>query len=255
MSGATVREQTWVPPMTVEERIWNTLIPAPLYWRIRAYRGLLKGEPELRLLRYLVDPDKTSVDAGANKGVYTYFLARRSRHVYAYEPNPKIFALLARSAARANVTLSRAALSDVTGEDTLAIPRRKRSYSNQLASLRKEKFSGEVMEVPVATRRLDDEDVGDVGFIKIDVEGFERNVIVGAEHTIRTLKPVLLVEIEELHTGEPVEQTLDFVLSLGYRGLFSCGGVLHSLDSFDPVRNHRQPTPETYVYNFIFLPA
>lgn len=252
--GGAARERPWVPPMTVEERITNTLIPAPLYWRIRAYRGLLKGEPELRLLRYLVDPDKTSVDGGANKGVYTYFLSKLSRHVYAYEPNPKIFDILRRSVTRPNVTLSPAALSDVSGEDRLIIPKGKAGYSNQRGSLRKDNLTGAHGEVIVTTRRLDDEDVGRVGFLKIDVEGFEKNVIRGAEETIRAYRPVLLVEIEEFHTHEPIEETLDFVRGHGYGGLFLAQGRIHALEHFDPVRHHREPARGAYVYNFIFLP-
>lgn len=240
--------------MTLEERIKSTLVPAPLYWRFRAYRSLLKGEPELRLLRYLVDPAKTSVDAGANKGVYTYFLSKLSRHVYAYEPNPKIFEVLARSVDRPNVTLSRAALSESSGEATLAIPRGRTAFSNQLASLRRDKFAGPVLEVTVATRRLDDEDVGPVGFVKIDVEGFERQVIRGAEQTIRAFRPVLLVEIEEAHTGEPADETIDLVRGLGYGGLFLAGGALRALTSFDAVRDQRRAAPGSYVYNFVFLP-
>lgn len=254
MSDDILREQSWIPPTTLEERITNAVIPAPLYWRLRAYRSLLRGEPELRLLRYLVDPAKTSVDAGANKGVYTYFLSRLSRHVYAYEPNPKIFALLEKSVRHRNVTLAPAALAERSGEDVLVVPKRKRSYSNQLASLRKGKFPGQHGEVKVQTRRLDDEDVGEVGFMKIDVEGFERNVIQGAADTIRRHKPVLLVEIEELHSHEPVEETVDLVRGLGYGGVFLVDGVLHTLASFDPEVNHRSLAPETYVYNFIFLP-
>ncbi len=243
-----------VPPMTLEEKIVNTVIPAPVLWRYRAMKGWFGREPELRLLRYLVNPLKTSVDAGANKGVYTYFLAKLCRHVYAYEPNPKIFGLLRRSVTWPNVTLRNTALSDVTGTDRLIVPRRKAGYSNQLATLRKDKFTGEVIEVPVETRRLDDEDVGEPGFIKIDVEGFERNVLLGATRTIQKWRPTLVVEIQEAHTKEPIEDTLRFVCSLGYDGLFVTENRLTSLDRFDPVRNHRGTAPEAFVFNFVFLP-
>jgi len=254
MSLDNARKVPWAPPMTLEEKIVNTLIPAPVLWRYRAVKGLMRGEPELRLLRYLVNPAKTSVDAGANKGVYTYFLAGLSRHVYAYEPNPKIFGLLRRSVRRSNVTLRPIALSDVTGEDRLIVPRRKGGYSNQLATLRKDKFEGEILELPVETRRLDDEEVGEVGFIKIDVEGFERNVLTGAARTLEKMRPILLVEIEEAHTKEPIEETLGFVCGLGYEGLFLLRNRLHRLAQFDPLRHHRKPGPDGYVYNFIFLP-
>jgi FkbM family methyltransferase len=249
------QEAPRIPPMTLEEKFVNTLVPAAVLWRYRAWKAWSRGESELRLLRYLADPAKTSVDAGANKGVYTYFLSGLCRHVYAYEPNPKIFGLLQRSVHRPNVTLRATALSDVTGEDRLIVPKRKAGYSNQLASLRKNKFPGDAIEVPVETRRLDDEDVGQVGFIKIDVEGFERQVLMGGLETLKRHRPRLLIEIEEAHTEEPIETTLAFVCSLGYEGLFMLGGRLMTLARFDPVRHHRQATAGTFVYNFVFLPA
>ena len=244
----------WLPPSTFEERLKELLVPARLYHVVRAHRELRGGDRELALLPFLAEAGRNSVDAGANKGVYTYWLQKCSRHVYAYEPNPKIFRILQRSVLGARVRLSRAALSDRSGEDVLFIPKRKRSYSNQLASLRKDKFPGICMEVPVTTRCLDDEDVGNVGFIKIDVEGFERNVLLGARETIRRFRPVLLVEIEELHTGERIEETLDFVRGLGYGGFFLAKGALRTLANFDPERDHRHPQPGAYVYNFVFLP-
>ena len=255
MTNEHAGKAPWVPPMTLEEKIVNTLVPAAVLWRYRAWKAWSRGESEPRLLRYLADPAKTSVDAGASNGVYTYFLSGLCRHVYAYEPNPKIFDLLRRSVRRPNVTLRSVALSDVTGEDRLIVPKRKAGYSNQLATLRKDKFMGDAIEVPVETRRLDDEDVGQVGFIKVDVEGFERLVLAGAAETLKRHRPRLLVEIQEAHTGEPIETTLAFVCSLGYEGLFMLGGRLTNLARFDPVRHHRQATAETFVYNFVFLPV
>ena len=77
------------------------------------------------------------------------------------------------------------------------IPIRSGRISNQTGSLRADLVSKqEHLEVRVAACRLDDEPVGDVGFLKIDVEGFERAVIEGALETIRRCKPVMLVEIE-----------------------------------------------------------
>ena len=50
-------------------------------------------------------------------------------------------------------------------------------------------------------KRLDDIKIkNDIGFIKIDVEGHEKNVIQGGLDTIKKNKPVLLIEIEEKHT-------------------------------------------------------
>jgi len=51
---------------------------------------------EIALLKVLVEPRRNAIDAGANKGVYTHFIAKYARHTYAFEPNPKMFAILGR---------------------------------------------------------------------------------------------------------------------------------------------------------------
>ncbi len=239
-------------PSTLEERVVNALIPPRLYWRIRAWRGWWKGEAELRLLRRLIDPGRNAVDAGANKGVYTYFLARYARHCFAYEPNPKVHAILARACAGANVTVAQAALSDASGRARLMVPVRGGRISNQTASLRADLVaSQEHLEVEVETRRLDDEPVGDVGFVKIDVEGFERAVIEGSRATIERCRPTLLVEIEEKNTGERPESAIAWIESLGYRALCLRDGVLCDVARLDL---EAEMAAGRYIYNFIFLP-
>jgi len=57
------------------------VLPAWLLIRLAALVHYFAGERELRLLRALVDPTKNSIDTGANKGIYTFFLGRISRHV------------------------------------------------------------------------------------------------------------------------------------------------------------------------------
>jgi FkbM family methyltransferase len=239
-------------PWTREERIVNALIPPRLYWRIRAWRGWWKGEPELRLLRHLVDPARNAVDAGANKGVYTYFLARYARHCFAYEPNPKIHAILARACRGANVTVTPAALSDAPGHARLLLPIRRGRISNQTGSLRADLVAAhEHLAVSVQTRRLDDEPVGEVGFIKIDVEGFERAVIAGARSLIARCRPVLLVEIEEKNAGEPPARVVAWIESLGYRALCLRDGVLADVTGLDLAA---EMAAGRYIYNFVFLP-
>jgi len=48
--------------------------------------------------------------------------------------------------------------------------------------------------VTVPMRTLDSFDYTDIGFIKIDVEGYEYKVLLGAKETIKKYRPVLLVE-------------------------------------------------------------
>src|SRR5205085_7556894 len=102
---ASSSDQAWTataPPApgltsTLEERIKHALIPGRLYIRYRALKEWRRGEAELKLLPSLIDRHRNAIDVGANKGTYTYFMARLARHVYAFEPNPKMHAVLRRT--------------------------------------------------------------------------------------------------------------------------------------------------------------
>ena len=76
-------------------------------------------------------------------------------------------------------------------------------------------------EVKVEIKKLDDvKIVNKIGFIKIDVEGHELEVIEGAKNTIINNMPILLIEIEKRHTKEPVEKSINHIRKIGYECYF-----------------------------------
>jgi hypothetical protein len=83
-----------------------------------------------------------------------------------------------------------------------------------------------------------------IGFIKIDVEGHEKNVIIGASKIIKKNKPVLLIEIEEKHTSEKVIKTIDFINNYGYKSY-----ILNRKKLIEVKKNNIK-----FKNNFIFLP-
>lgn len=243
------------PRYTLEEWIKYTLIPPRLYmWRLQR-KYARTGEGELKLLPELVARDKIAIDVGANKGVYTHGLARLCRAVHAFEPHPKMFPLLAR-ALPANARAYNVALSDADGTAELVIPSYNTAgFSNQGASLDPGKRAAPFgfRTVAVKTRRLDSYAFTDVGFIKIDVEGFEAAVVRGALDTLRREKPVLMIEIEEWHRRRPIEDCLAEMAVLDAEGFFIRAGGLRPLSEFDPERDHRRRRGQPgYAQNFVF---
>ena len=175
--------------------------------------------------------------------------------VYAFEPNPKMFAIL--DAARpSNAEARQIALSDRTGMASLKVPRSARGFSNQHASL-ESNWAGamEFGVVEVATARLDELGLEPVGFIKIDVEGHEPAVIDGAAGLIARDRPTLLVELEERHSDRSIEASIAQVEALGYDAFVFKNGAQRPIGEFDPQVDHRDAveTP-AYIFNFIFKP-
>jgi FkbM family methyltransferase len=206
-----------------------------------------RGEAEIRLLPFLVDPTRNAIDVGANKGTYAYFLGRLCPRVHAYEPNPAMRSVLRRMVG-GNVVISEKAASNAGGPAVLAVPCHDERASNNIGTLCVNRLDGAYHPVPVDQVRLDDEPLANIGFIKIDVEGFELEVISGAEGIIRRDRPVLLVEILEDHTGRPVAETVAHIENMGYRTMVVVGGRLIDFRAFQ-----MRPTKER-IRNFIFLP-
>jgi FkbM family methyltransferase len=243
----------WTPPYTFEERLKYTLFPARLYmWRL-IRKHLRKGEPELKFLPQIVPRDRIAIDIGANKGVYTHLLARLAQSVEAFEPNPKIYRILTRTLPK-NVVAHQVALSDKVGTAELIVPMYGGGFSNQTASLNPRKRNEGAGVVKVAQRTLDSYGFTNVGFIKIDVEGFEAAVLAGARETILRERPVMQVELEEQHTGLSIEQCLAGVLDLGMEAFFLRDGSLHPISDFDPASNRALCKKPGYINNFIFKP-
>ena len=107
----------------------------------------------------------------------------------------------------------------------------------------------------MAQRTLDSYGFSNVGFIKIDVEGFEAAVLAGARDTILRERPVMQIELEEQHTGRPIEELLAMVQDLGMDAFFLRDGALRPISDFDPVKNRAALNPRIgYINNFIFKP-
>ena len=242
------------PSFTVGERLKFSLIPPRWYARYLVRKNLRRGEPELRFLPQIVPRDRIAVDVGANKGVYTRVLAGIASHVHAFEPNPKAFRWLNR-ALPDNVTVHPLALSDRVGDGRLYVPKKGRGYSNQMASMKDEKANAPHGVIPVQTGTLDSCALTNLGFIKIDVEGYELEVLAGAQGTIKRCHPTLLIEIEQRHTVRSLGESIADIESMGYRAHFLWEQELRPFEAFDLERHHSAPTsPSDYVFNFFFLP-
>lgn len=258
MNQEALKPAGWVPPFNLEERLKHAFVPPSLYMRYKAAKERLRGEREFALIPFLCEPEKASIDAGANVGTWTWMMAQHSKEVHAFEPNPKNILKLRRNVGKLkNVTIYGIALSDQGGEAILRIPRGSKGNSNQRASLSTVAVGDDqaFTAMRVKQKRLDDCGVRNVGFIKIDVEGFELTLLEGTRETITRDRPNLLIEIEEGHTKIPINELVQHVEKLGYRCLYLRRGTLASFSQFDAKAEHRNPQSRgDYVFNFIFLP-
>ncbi len=229
------------------------LIGPRAYIRHRAWRALRKArdghEGELRLLPAIVPRDRTAVDVGANRGNYTFFLSRLATHTVAYEPAPPMARFL-REAALRRVEVREDAVSNAAGTLVYSAPLNVRGRPQYNIGRIGEPLPAGTrgVELPVKVVRLDDEALDNVGFMKIDVEGHEYQVIDGARALLARCRPNLLVEILEGRGDRKAvarNKTVQLLAELGYDIYVFARGALRPLGD--------APLNED-VMNYIFLP-
>jgi FkbM family methyltransferase len=186
-------------------------------------------EPELARLASYAPRGGTAVDVGAWYGPWTRGLRRIADRVVAVEPTAELAGCLA--AAYPDVRVVEAVASDHAGTAELFLP----SGGPGAGTSSVEYGTGQ--PVTVARVTLDELDLREVRFVKLDVEGHELPALRGAERTVRRDRPLLLVELEE--RIQPVEPVLDLLAGWGYRPYVMPDGRWLPLDGFDLIAHQR----------------
>jgi FkbM family methyltransferase len=252
----------------VKQSVRAILPQSVLNWREARFYGKY-GEVELHLLDLLCRRDADAIDVGANDGCYVHYLLPNSRHVHAFEPMPSLVQGLQTKFAD-QVTIHPIALSDQPGTAELHMPVVDGVLVTGCATV-SERASATYpahRAVSVPMMRLDDAYQGNVGFIKIDVEGHEQAVLDGGLRTISACRPRMLVEIDERMAPGGLAQALAYFDRLNYCGHFIYQGRLEPIANFsasqmqDPANLPDLTAPlqqrrrfGRYIYNFMFLPG
>ncbi|MGI9288181.1 MAG: FkbM family methyltransferase [Pseudomonadales bacterium] len=139
------------------------------------------------------------LDVGANIGNHTLSFSTRAGKVFAFEPVPKVFSLLASNVdqnALKNVEAINIALSNTNEESELFM-----ATDGNVGASSFDKRTDNVEPVTV-TKRVGDEWVEELGIdqidlLKIDVEGHELFVLLGLEQSIRRYRPFIIMEWDD----------------------------------------------------------
>jgi len=161
------------------------------------------------------------VDVGANVGFYTIRHAARGASVVAVEPNPQARTRLEKALVRnkLDAEVIACAAGAAPGVATLVV-----GGSTLTGSLQQGADGRERHEVPVRT--LDailagNRDVVDV--LKLDTEGSERDILLGAPATLaRTARVVM-----EFHSEELLRQSAELLARQGLRHVLTQGSVAY----------------------------
>lgn len=158
--------------------------------------GLGTYEPHVvKAIRAHLGRGAVAYDVGANAGYMTLVMASEGAHVFAFEPDERNLAALAKNVRDAkNVTVVKAAVADASGTARLA------TFEYSLVSqLERPNTATDAVFVDVACVSLDDfvyrDQHAPPDLLKIDVEGAEDRVFAGAARVLGEQRPVVIAEI------------------------------------------------------------
>ncbi|NJK34340.1 MAG: FkbM family methyltransferase [Oscillatoriales cyanobacterium SM2_2_1] len=204
-------------------------------------------EAELDLWRWFLQPGMTAIDVGANVGIYTISAAQRvgSRgRVLAIEPFSHSAALLIATCARHGldwVTVYRAAAGDRPDQVKLGLFTA--SETNAILAEVGDQAYEEVSCLPldqiIATMGIEE-----VSALKIDAEGQELAVLVGARQLLERCQPLIVYEYQSGKHGQN-DSAGALLQELGY-GLYAYNRHRRSLEAI-------ATTPPTGILNVVAI--
>lgn len=209
--------------------------------RKHAQRGLDEQPVIDWVLDNFIKKDTVFVDIGSHIGGYAVQAARKGAHVHAFECFPVSFhhlcANIALQGLHFSIDAHKVALSNQEG--TAQCQNRETIQAdhqgNGIARFPRDEGFG-VPSVSVPMRTLDSYRLVNVGFLKIDVEGHEKEVLEGAVETLQSNQyPPFLFESwhpnpQEDHLiprGKLREELFAFIRSLGY--------IIHSVRGYHEI--------------------
>ena len=128
----------------------------------------------------------TALDIGANVGLWSRDLVDNFAKVVAFEPVAVFRECLEKNVVGSNFFISPLALGDHDTQATMIITEGNSGHSHlDPATL----GTGDVQVV-----KLDNLNIENVDYIKIDCEGYEYRVLQGAEQTVKRWRPIMVIE-------------------------------------------------------------
>lgn len=174
------------------------------------------------VLRQVLKPGDIVFDVGANLGLLSLLTAKLvgpAGHIHAFEPNPELCRLFEATVLHnslTNVTLHPFALGASEGSLNLHIPTSNSGAASLIHTSRPDTY---VRSVPV--KRLDDvtfqEPILKIALLKIDVEGFELEVLKGAQRILENIHPeTILFESNQPGDSNGVTPVMQLLHDHGY---------------------------------------
>jgi FkbM family methyltransferase len=182
----------------------------------------------IRTLISNLDKNKTIIDIGANCGLLSIPCALDGYNIYAFEPLSMNVQLLERSKLENNcdtLTIIKSALLDTIDNREIFIPycSDNSSFDKEVAisNMNSKDYISEIVNCITFDSWVSKNNINNIGFIKIDVQGYEQNVLMGMINFLNQCNDVsIFLEWDEKHTvaaGNSLDEINKILLDAGFK--------------------------------------
>ena len=185
----------------------------------------------------LIQEGMTVLDIGAHIGETLLNFAKRNQtgQVYGFEPNKESYDQAVYNISLnnfENIGLHQIAFSDQREELVFNLPKNNNTAS---ISMRKNgRPNLPKIQAITLDQFIDQQQINQVDFIKIDVEGFEMDILKGGEDILRKHKPQLFIEINHYNLSKynaTAKELYTFLSNMGYEIFLAETGDLLSIEA------------------------
>jgi FkbM family methyltransferase len=196
----------------------------------------------------LVKPGTTVFDIGANIGSTMLNFARLTGpagKVYSFEPDQFNYKKASRNLSLnsfSNVQLNNIGLG-AAEEDVFLynVNEKNRGMLRILKDDSDNKYEKTLIHITTLEKFLEKEKVNTIDLIKIDVEGFEKNVLKGSESVLLKFHPVLFIELDDNNLkdqGSSAADVIGYIRKLGYQHIRNAANGERLTDKYDYTNCH-----------------
>jgi FkbM family methyltransferase len=183
----------------------------------RITKGCLQETMILNLSKKYIDPEKSVIDIGANIGNHTIVYSNfTNKTVYSFEPQPEMYNILNENVkinGCDNVQTFNYAISDKNADASMNA-RYDRPNAFGCFSIQDSNYTA---GIKIDCKTLSKSEFYNIGFIKIDVEGHELQVLKGINEILLNDKPIIFIEIHDF--SDTKYETFQYLRELGYAPL------------------------------------
>lgn len=179
------------------------------------------------LFKKFLKPEMVCLDVGSNIGYYVCLESQiigNKGKIFAIEPSPLNFKYLEKNVklqGQKNIELFNFACGNQDGQIKFLVSNRSnwsRVASNDLIDAPPDAII-DTVKIPI--KQIDsfvhEQNLEKLDFVRMDVEGYERNILDGMKNTLQTFKPLLQLEIHLFIMGpDATRELFDFFTNMGY---------------------------------------